>query len=71
MSIAMKAKIKEHMMENKQTKNNQNGFTVKGRVKNNLMILNAFIDMSFKERKCRSATLSQIVPIFAFLLPNK
>ena len=51
MSVVVKDSIEEHIVSNNLVKENQSGFTKKGRVENNLMILKYCIDKSFKERK--------------------
>ena len=50
MNTAIKDKIEEHIKENELTKETQSGFTEKGRIENNLMILKYCIDSTFKEK---------------------
>ena len=47
MNMAVKDKIEEHIVENELIKETQSGFTDKGRIENNLMILKYCIDSTF------------------------
>ena len=51
MSVTVQESIENHLIDNKLIKENQNGFTKKGRIENNLLVLKYCIDNSFKNRK--------------------
>ena len=50
MNMAVKEKIENHIVENDLIKETQSGFTEKGRIENNLMILKYCIDSTFANR---------------------
>ena len=50
MNAAVKVKIEEHIMDNDLLKETQSGFTEKGRIENNLMILKYCIDKTFQDK---------------------
>ena len=51
MNVAVRNKIEDHLRQNKEIKENQSGFTKKGRIENNLFILKYCIDNAFKFKK--------------------
>ena len=51
MSVVVKNPIEKHIISNKVMKENQSGFTEKGRLENNLIILKYCIDKSFRDKK--------------------